>query len=411
MRKSDLSPDRRALLVPVKEHPGRFALVPPPPPGARDLVGLRGLEDKLVKAREALDALQRLSAVLPNPDLVTRTADRREAVRSSQIEGTHSGIDDLLAFEATGSDEGLPPDVHVTKNYVYALEHGLEQVRKSGVSAFSGGLIKEIHARLMEKADSFLGVPGEFRDKQNWIGGGGKIDQARFVPPPAEYIDPCMKDLLDALHYTPEDEDFFEFSIITRMAVVHAQFETIHPFIDGNGRVGRILLPLMLAAEGLPPVYLAGYLKDNQREYYDALAGVQLRGRWAEWIRFFSAGVSVAIQEAMNTAVGLEAIIKKWEAMVETMGLRRQSVLYRFPRLMAGTPVLTANRVKEALDISFPSASAALAKFEEMGVLVQRQPQRRNRCFYAKEVIELLDRMPKGTDACPPVARICLRQE
>jgi len=395
MRKSDLSPERRGLLVPVREYSGSFALVPPPTPRARDLVGLPGLEDKLVRAREALDSLQRLSAVLPNPDLVTRTADRREAVRSSQIEGTQSGINDLLAFEATGSDEGLPPDVQVTKNYVYALEHGLEQVRESGVSAFSCGLIKQIHARLMEKVASFQGIPGEFRDKQNWIGGGLRIDQAKFVPPPAEYIDPCMEDLLQVLHYTPEEEDFFEFSIIMRMAVVHAQFETIHPFIDGNGRVGRILLPLMLAAEGLPPVYLAGYLKENQREYYEALAGVQLRGRWAEWIRFFSAGVEAAVQEAIDTSVGLDAIVKKWEAIVADMGLRRQSVLHRFPRLMAGTPVLTANQVKDALNISFPSASAALAKLEEVDILVQRQPHRRNRCFYAKEVIELLDRAPK----------------
>jgi len=400
MRKSDLSPDRRELLVPVEGRSGTFALVPPPTPRARDLVGLQGLEDKVIKAREALGKLQRLAAILPNPDLVTRTADRREAVRSSQIEGTNSGIDDLFAYEATGSAEGLPPDVRVTRNYVDALEHGLENIRGNGATAFSCQLIKDIHGRLVEGIDTYPGVPGEFRHKQNWIG-GAKIDQARFVPPPVDYVKPCMDDLVEVLRYTPEQEDFYEFSITTRMAVIHAQFETIHPFADGNGRVGRILLPLMLAAEGLPPVYLAGYLKDNQREYYDALAGVQLRGRWAEWIRFFSVGVEVAVQEAIDTAVGLNEILKKWENLVREMGLRRQSVLYKFPRLMVGTPVLTANQVKDALNISFPSASAALAKFEEIGVLSQRQPHRRNRCFYAKEVIELLDRSPGsygGTD-------------
>jgi len=392
MRKNDLSEERRKLLVPVKEYPGSWALVPPPPPCARDLVGLQGVEENIVKAREALDTLQSLSAVLPNPNLVTRTADRREAVRSSQIEGTHSGIDDLLAFEATGSDEGLPPDVQVTKNYVYALENGLEQVRKNGVAAFSCDFVKQIHAWLMGGVDPFHGTPGEFRNRQNWIGGGGQIDKAKFVPPPAAYLEPCMKDLLELLHYTPKEDDFFEFSIIVRMAVVHAQFETIHPFTDGNGRVGRILLPLMPAAENLPPVYLAGYLKDNRQEYYAALAAVQLRGKWAEWIRFFSIGVAAAVKEAISIAVGLDAIIKKWEEMVEAMGLRRHSVLHTFPRFMAGTPVLTANQAKSALGISFPSASAALARFEEMGVLVQREPHRRNRCFYAKEVIELLDR-------------------
>ena len=392
MRKSDLSPERRALLVPVKEYPGAFALVPPPTPRPRDLVGLQGLQDRLIRAREALNTLQRLSTALPNTDLITRTADRREAVRSSQIEGTHSGLDDLLAFEATGSEEGLPPDVQVTRNYVYALEYGLEKVRGEGVTAFTSELIKEIHARLMEGGDSFRGTPGEYRTKQNWIGGGTKINQARFVPPPVDYLEPCLHDLLEVLRYAPEEEDFFEFSVITRMAVVHAQFETIHPFSDGNGRVGRILLPLMLAAEGLPALYLAGYLKDNQSGYYEALAGVQLRGRWAEWIRFFAAGVEAAVQEAIDTAVGLNDILKRWEDLVRGMGLRSQSVLHKLPRLMIGTPVLTANRVKEALGISFPSASAALAKFEELGILLQRQPHRRNRCFYAKEVIELLDR-------------------
>ncbi len=395
MRKNDLSPDRRKLLVPVEGRSGAFALVPPPTPRAQDFVGLQGLGDKMIKAREALDRLQRLSAILPNPDLVTRTADRREAVRSSQIEGTNSGIDDLFAYEATGSDEGLPPDVRVTKCYVHALEQGLEAVRENGIGAFSCELVKDIHARLFEGIDTYPGVPGEFRQKQNWIG-SARIDQARFVPPPVDYLQPCMGDLLEVLRYTPGEEDPYEFSIITRMAAIHAQFETIHPFIDGNGRVGRILLPLMLAAEGLPPVYLAGYLKDNQREYYDLLAGVQLRGRWAEWIRFFSAGVEIAVQEAIDTAVGLNEILKKWDELVRGMGLRRQSVFYKFPRLMIGTPVLTANQVKDALNISFPSASAALAKFEEMGVLVQRQPHRRNRCFYAREVIQLLDRSPGG---------------
>jgi len=395
MRKSDLAPDRRQLLVPVPEYSGVWALIPPPTPRAHDLVGFPGISDRATRARKALDKLQRLSTVLPNPELVTRTADRREAVRSSQIEGTYSGIDDLLAYEATGSNEGLPPDVRVTKNYVYALESGLDQVRAEGTAAFTSKLIKDIHARLVEGIEGYPGVPGEFRIKQNWIGGGGNIYQAKFVPPPVDCVQSCIDDLLEVLQNKTAGDDHYEMSIVARMAVVHAQFETIHPFADGNGRVGRILLPLMLAAEGYPPVYLAGYLKDNQREYYDTLAGVQLRGRWAEWINLFSEGVEVAVQEAIDTAVGLNSILQKWESLVNGMGLRRQSIFHRMPRLMLGTPVLTANQVKHTLGVSFPSASAALAKFEELGVLVQLQPHRRNRCFYAREVIELLDRSPQ----------------
>ena len=391
MRKTDLSPDRRQLLVPVKTHPGAFALVPPPTPGIDQLMGLRGIQDEVSRARIALDNLQTLSKALPNPDLVTRTADRREAVRSSQIEGTGSDINDLLTFEATGSDEGLPPDVRVTLNYVTSLEFGLQQVRQQGIAALSKKLIKDLHACLMDGAE-YTWTPSVFRDKQNWIGGGRSIDQARFVPPPAENIEASISDLLPMLQYTPSEEAQVEISIVTRMAVVHAQFETIHPFFDGNGRVGRILLPLMLAAEGFPPVYLAGYLKDNQREYYDALAGVQLQGKWADWIRFFALGVESAVQESIGTALGLEAILKKWKEIIEGSGMRKQSVLYKFPLLLSGTPVLTAHKAKDALGISFPAASAALKLMEEYGILTQQNKQRRNRIFYAKEVIDLLNK-------------------
>ncbi|MFH1028710.1 MAG: Fic family protein, partial [Pseudomonadota bacterium] len=301
---------------------------------------------------------------------------------------------DLLTYEATGNDEGLPPDVRVTLNYVTSLEYGLRQVREHGISAFTSDLVKELHAQLMSRVD-FTWTPGEFRDKQNWIG-GLKIDQARFVPPPADNVPDCMDDLISMLRYVPAEEDQIEIPIVVRMAVVHAQFETIHPFFDGNGRVGRILMPLMLAAEGYPPVYLAGYLKDNQREYYDALAGVQLQGKWAEWIRFFAIGVDAAVQESISTALGLEAILRKWKEMVAELGLRRQSVLYKFPELMLGTPVLTAHKAKDALGISFPSASAALALLEEKGILVQRKKHQRYRTFYARDVIELLNR-PAGT--------------
>lgn len=395
MRKTDLSPERRKLLVPVAGHSGAFALIPPLTPRVDQLTGLQGLQGEVSRAHTALANLQTLSEGLPNSDLVTRTADRREAVRSSQIEGTNSGINDLLTYEVTGSDEGLPPDVHVTLNYVTSLEYGLQQVREHGIAAFTSGFVKELHARLMSGVD-YIWTPGEFRDKQNWIG-GLKIDQARFVPPPADNVPGCMDDLTSMLQYVPAEEDQIEIPIVVRMAVVHAQFETIHPFFDGNGRVGRILLPLMLAAEGYPPVYLAGYLKDNQRKYYDALAGVQLQGRWAEWIKFFAIGVDTAVQESISTALGLEAILRKWKDIVAGLGLRRQSVLYRFPELMLGTPVLTAHKAKDALGISFPSASAALALLEEKGILVQREKHQRYRTFYAKDVIELLNRPTTGT--------------
>ncbi len=392
MRKKDLSPTRQKLLVPVDRYPEAQALIPPPVPHRLELKG--ACWNELNRAHKALALLAEVSARLPNPDLITRTADRREAVRSSQIEGTCSDIDDLLAYEATGSDEGMSPDVRVTKNYVVALEEGLRRVREAGVSAINCCLIKKIHSRLMD-GTAYNGILGQFRDKQNWIGGGGNIYNARFVPPPHVNVPACMENLETLLQYSASEEDQMVLSIVIRMAIAHAQFETIHPFVDGNGRVGRILLPLMMAAEGYPPAYLAGYLKDNQQEYYDSLAGVQLRDEWTDWIGFFALGVESAAQESIRTGLALEKVLSKWKEAVSELGLRSHSILHKFPELMIGTPVLTTHQAKEALRTSFPSASAALAKLEKMGILTRTNEYRRNRVFVAKEIIEILNR-PAG---------------
>jgi Fic family protein len=391
VKTSDLSPARQKLLVPCVDYPGALALAPPPTPR---LLDLKGHGEELRRASTALELLKDLSARLPNPDLITRTADRREAVRSSQIEGTNSGVNDLFTYEATWSAEGLPPDVRITQNYVAALEFGLQKVRKSGPAALDSSLIKELHAHLMDGEES--GGAGEYRKKQNWIGGGGNIYRARFVPPPPDRVSACMDDLDRLLTYSPGEETQMVLSLTMRIAIAHAQFETIHPFVDGNGRVGRILLPLMLAAESYPPVYLAGYLKDNQQEYYDALAGVQLRDEWSAWVRFFACGVEEGVQESLRTALALEGILKQWQAQLAQLELRSHAVLLRFPELMIGTPVLTAHRAKDALGISFPAASAALAQLEKLGILVQPVKQQRNRIFVAKDVIEVLNRPTGG---------------
>ncbi len=395
MRKKDLSPTRQKLLVPAEGYSGAQALIPPPTPHKLALTG--DYRNKLSRAHKALDLLEEVSARLPNPDLITRTADRREAVRSSQIEGTSSDMNDLLTYEATGSDAGMPPDVRATRNYVVALEEGLNKVREAGAPAIDGCLIKEIHSRLMNGVD-YSGTPGQFRDKQNWIGGGGNIYNARLVPPPHTHVPACMDDLETLLQYSASEEDQKVLSIVIRMAIAHVQFESIHPFIDGNGRVGRILLPLMLAAEGYPPVYLAGYLKDNQREYYDLLAGVQLKDEWADWVSFFALGVESAAQESIRTGLALERVLVKWKKSVSELGLRSHSILHKFPELMIGTPVLTVHQAKDALKTSFPSASAALAQLEKMGILARTNEYRRNRVFVAKEVIDILNRPSGGED-------------
>ena len=388
MKKTDLCVARQKLLVPIEDYSGAFALVPPPTPR---FIQLTGMHNELIRAHEALSALKTLTEQLPKPDLVMRTLDRREAVRSSQIEGTHSDVNDLLVYEATGSHEGLPSDVLVTLNYVKALDHGLKEVRRiNGVDVLTNELIKALHLQLMTGVKDFKGTPGEFRKKQNWIG-GFKIYNARFVPPPAGKVQDCMNDLESFLQYTPGEEEQMEVSIVLRMAIAHAQFETIHPFINGNGRVGRLLLPLMLAAEGYPPIYLAGFLKSNQKAYYDALANVQLQEKWSDWVTFFATGVEEAAHESMITARELLAILERWHMAVNALGLRSDSVINRFPELLIANPVVTVKQVKDLLGITFPTANAALAKLKAMGILVQTERQR-NRVFMAMEVITLLDK-------------------
>jgi Fic family protein len=388
MKKTDLCVARQKLLVPVEDYSGAFALVPPPTPR---FIQLTGMHNELIRAHEALSALKTLTEQLPKPDLVMRTLDRREAVRSSQIEGTHSDVNDLLVYEATGSHEGLPSDVLVTLNYVKALDHGLKEVRRiNGVDVLTNELIKALHLQLMTGVKDFKGTPGEFRKKQNWIG-GFKIYNARFVPPPPGKVQDCMNDLESFLQYTPGEEEQMEVSIVLRMAIAHAQFETIHPFIDGNGRVGRLLLPLMLAAEGYPPIYLAGFLKSNQKAYYDALANVQLQEKWSDWVTFLATGVEEAAHESMITARELLAILERWQMAVNALGLRSDSVIKRFPELLIANPVVTVKQVKDLLGITFPTANAALAKLKAMGILVQTERQR-NRVFMAMEVITLLDK-------------------
>jgi len=388
MRKIDLSPERQQLLVPLDSHRGALALIPPPTPTHLQLPGLRG---EVARAHESLGLLQASVASLPNRNLVTRTLDRREAVRSSQIEGTGSEVDDLLTFEATGSDEGLPPDVVVTLNYVKAVEYGLQIIARDGIGALTIDLIQELHAHLMDGVPEYGDVPGQIRTRQNWIG-GVRIYDAKFVPPPPTRVAECLEDLVRVLQYVPAEEDFFEVPLVIRLAIVHAQFETIHPFIDGNGRVGRILLPLMLAAEGYPPVYLAGFLKANQDMYYQTLGAVQLRGEWTEWVRFLATGVDISCRESIQIARELTAIVGRWKEAVTTLKLRADAAAYRLPDFLIGTPVVTVNQVLNGLGIAFPAANKALTQLHELGIVEPLKDQKRNRTFVAREVIAVLNR-------------------
>lgn len=389
MKSSDLSPAIRKTLVPVVGHPGALAIVPPPPPL---LVPLGGIDRLLLRAHEALAALQATNAKLPNPNLILRTLDRREAVRSSQIEGTTADINHVFEYESTGNDQGLPTDVRVTLNYVKALDHGVGEVRRVGSNqALTLDLIRILHTILMDGDAEYLkrDVPGQFRSRQNWIG-GLRIYDAKIVPPPPEKLPGLLADFEQALHYTPSDEDQYSVSVIVRMAILHAQFELIHAFIDGNGRVGRMLMPLMLAAEGYPPVYLAGFLKAHQDEYYRTLADAQLRERWPEWVGFVANAVTASCQDAIQTADDLIAIRAGWAQLLSH--LRSDASALMALDILLGDPVVTATLLKERLSVSFPAANMAIEQLKQAGILEDISKIGRSRAFVAHEIIARLDR-------------------
>ncbi|MEO5988357.1 MAG: Fic family protein, partial [Candidatus Eisenbacteria bacterium] len=268
---------------------------PLPPDSALDLSGK--LQGDLSAATLALGRLDGSVLTLPNPNLFVFMYVRKEAVLSSQIEGTQSSLQDLLAAEAKLFDPSLPRDVDEVVNYVRAMNRGLERLADLPVSV---RLIREIHTELMQGVRGGRLQPGEMRTSQNWIGAaGGNLSNASFVPPPHQVVPEVLSDLEKFLH---KEGDL---PPLVKIALVHAQFETIHPFLDGNGRVGRLLITFLLTQRGVlhkPVLYLSHYFKQNRQEYYERLQAVRDRGEWEEWISFFLRGVVQVAAEAAETA-------------------------------------------------------------------------------------------------------------
>lgn len=387
MRTSDFAPELRPYLVKCDGLPHCHALVAPPTP--------RRLPDGAAVSRELSDAmlaLERLKASarhLPNVDMLTRTLARREAVQSSQIEGTRTQVQQLFEYEATQSSEGLPADATVTERYVQALELGLSTVRRAGTrDALDLDLVRAMHRTLMQDAPAAM-RPGRFRDIQAWIG-SGRIEDATFIPTPPSRIAGCMQELeASMLQYAPGEYEQWSLSLVAQIAIAHAQFETIHPFADGNGRTGRLLMPVMLAAEGYPPLYLSGTLLRHRRAYYDALADIQLRWDWSPWLRLLARAVIESCDSALALADDLERIRDDWAGRL--VGLRADATAHRLPTYLLGHPVITVNQVAEAHGISFVAASRAVNQLVERKILTE-PAGRRNRVFHAGEVIARLER-------------------
>jgi Fic family protein len=359
--------------------------LPPRPPLQVD----GPLRDKLDQAILNLGRLDSVMVLLPDTHLFLYTYLRKEAVLSSQIEGTQSSLSDLLLFEADAAPGVSMDDVVEVSSYVAALEHGLSRIR--GGFPLSNRLIGEIHGVLLQRGRGAEKDPGNFRRSQNWIG-GTRPGNAGFVPPPPDEVPRLMGQLELWLHDRPERTP-----TLLKAALAHVQFETIHPFLDGNGRVGRLLITLLLCAEGIlaqPMLYLSLYLKSHRARYYELLGRVRTQGAWEEWLSFFADGVTDTARGAVATVQRLSAVAAEDRERIRTLG-RGAGTLLELHRCLQERPVTTAGQLVERSGVSFATVNKGLATMTELGLVNEITGGRRNRVFSYSRYLGILS---EGTE-------------
>jgi Fic family protein len=361
------------------------AFVPAPLPPAPPLVLEGELQTLLESAVLALGRLDGVSNLLPDKALFLYAYVRKEAVLSSQIEGTQSSLSDLLLFELDEAP-GVPlDDVVEVSNHVAALDHGLARLRQG--FPLSNRLIREIHGVLLSRGRGSAKDPGEFRTSQNWIG-GSRPGNAAFVPPPHTEVPDCMGALEEFLHATGDG-----LPALLRAGLAHVQFETIHPFLDGNGRVGRLLITFQLCHAGVlrePLLYLSLYLKQNRAAYYELLDRVRREGEWEEWLSFFLEGVRQVAEGAVSTAEGLGELFRSDRSRVEASGRRAGSGL-RVHEALKARPIQSMTSIRDATGLSFPAVSSAMDLLVELGIARELTGKRRNRLFAYDRYLSILN--------------------
>jgi Fic family protein len=356
------------------------APLPPDPPIAVD----DELQTLLSAADRALGRLDGSVQTLPDSDLFVLMYVRKEAVLSSQIEGTQSSLNDLLRAEARIYDPDRPADVQEVSNYVAALNYGLERLDDLPISV---RLIREIHEHLLRGVRGAHLQPGELRKSQNWIGpAGAALSEATFVPPPPHEVPQALSDLEHFMHAKDS------MPALIRIGLTHAQFETIHPFLDGNGRVGRLLITFLLCEQGTllsPVLYLSHYFKANRAEYYEHLQNIRKDGGWEAWLKFFLRGVADVSREATETARAIVSLRERdRDKIINELGrvagnaLKVHELLFRFP-------LVSVNPIADMLEVSFTSANRLIERMVEVGILVESTGNARNRVFNYSDYINL----------------------
>lgn len=359
-------------------------LPPTPPLNVSKLLGL------IERANQALGRLDGMTSVLPAPDLFVYMYIRKEALLSSQIEGTQSSLSDLLLFETDELPSASLDDVTEVSNYIAALNQGLKRLDELPLSL---RLIKEMHRTLLSSGRGSTQQPGEFRTSQNWIG-GSRPGNALFVPPPPHLVLDCLGSLEGFLH----DRD--SYPVLLRAAMAHVQFETIHPFLDGNGRLGRLLITLMLCEEKAlrsPILYLSLYLKQNRTRYYELLQAVRLNGEWEAWVAFFLQGVAEVGDQGVQTAQRLLRLFEDDRSKIAKLG-RATASASRIHGQLQRTPVISVPDASKLLGISQPTMQRALEQMEQLGIVKEMTGKRRGRLYQYHEYLKILD---EGTEPLP----------
>ncbi|AMK23077.1 MULTISPECIES: Fic family protein [Sphingomonadaceae] len=367
------------------------AFVPPPLP-PEPPIDILALLDRLSFAERALGRLDGITMLLPKQELFLYMYVRKEAVLSSQIEGTQSTLTDLLRFEAEAQAGQPIDDVREVSNYVDALMYGLDRVQTFPLSL---RLIREMHARLLDSGRGGTKDPGEFRRSQNWIG-GTRPGNAQFVPPPVPELEACLGSFEAFLH-----EDRSRLPALIKAGLLHVQFETIHPFLDGNGRVGRLLVTLFLCVNGVlhsPLLYLSLYLKTHRPDYYRLLQEVRELGAWEAWLEFFLDGVAETANQAFDAAARIVDLFKQDRDRIAAESERAGSAL-RVHDHFQQNPFLTANLLVGRTGLTAPTVNAALADLERLGIVEEVTGRRRGRVFGYRRYLAILS---EGTEPLPP---------
>ncbi|PCI37562.1 MAG: cell filamentation protein Fic [Elusimicrobia bacterium] len=383
---------RKKKKVGQKAPPGRWVRCPRgvrayvPNPLPPKLIWSPRLVRALSDADRMIGRLAGEGRRLLNPHLLMRPFIRREAVLSSRIEGTQATLGELLEAEAGGAVERSPDDLREVGNYVAALEYGMKRLKKLPLSL---RLVRELHARLMKGVRGDRATPGAFRRSQNWIGTPGcTLNDASYIPPPPTELMDCLGSWEEFLHEG-------SMPALVQAGLAHYQFEAIHPFLDGNGRVGRLMITLFLVEREILPtplLYLSAFFEATRRDYYDLLAGVSERGDWETWLIYFLNGVARQSEDAFGRAERINGLLERWRMEVSRISFGRPTeVPRRLVDLLAANPFITIKRAAKQLRVAFTTAQRGMDKLEKLGIVARTTRAKRDRVYSAQGILNILE--------------------